>query len=262
MSAGSSGSNQASGLRSPATIARIAGLLWVVCVAGGIYAELFVRGTMIVHGNAAATASAIMAGEPAFRLGFAADLVADMAYLGVTLLLYALLKPAGRVTASIMLGFGLAGSAVMAANLVNLLAPIVLLRADGLSVGVASGLTPLVLLFLRLHGIGYGISIALFAVQVGAIGCLILRSSLFPRIFGVLFLIEAVCNAVSSFGGFLELGWVERLGTYILVPGLPAELGFALWLSVFAIDARRWYAVQAAEEPDRDVRLQAATPVD
>ena len=93
----------------------------------------------------------------------------------------------------------------------------------------------MVLVYLRLHSFGYSISIALFSIQVAAMGLLILRSTFFPRIFGVLFVVEAVCDTISSFGRFLDLGWVERLGGYILVPGLPAEGGFALWLLVVGI---------------------------
>lgn len=219
-------------------------MLWLVSIFAGIYAEIGVRGTMIVHGNPAATAANIVAGERAFRLGFVADLLGDIAYLGATLLLYILLRPVSRTVTLIMAGFGIAGSGVMAANLVNLFAPIILLRSDGLLIGSTSALMPLVILFLKLHTIGYSISIALFSIQVGSIGYLILCSGFFPRIFGLLFIIEAVCNSISSFGGFLALGWVERLGSYILLPGLPAEVGFTFWLLVFGVDARRWCATR------------------
>ncbi len=194
-----------------------------------------------------------------FRVGFAADLIGDMAYLGATLLLYVILIPVGRTMSLIIAGFGIAGSAVMAANLVNLFAPIILLRTVGLSSGAATANTSLVLAFLRIHSLGYNISIALFSVQVAAMGFLIFRSTFFPRVFGVLFLIEAVCNTISSFGGFLDLGWVDRLGTYILLPGLPAEGGFALWLLLVGLNMKRWVALG---EQNATVRFQVATLVD
>ena len=240
-------------LRLPATVARVAGALWLVSVVSGIFAEVFVRGVMIVHGDAVATAVKITAGERMFRVGFVADLIGDVSYLGATLLLTVLLKPVSRAMALVMLGFGLAGSAVMAASLVNLLAPVILLHTIGLSAGAGSVLTPLVLLFLRLHSLGYSVSIALFSVQIGVMGILILRSNLFPHLFGVLFLIEAACNTISSFGDFLDLEWVGRLGTYILLPGLPAEGGFTLWLLVFGVNSLR---STAADEAQRSVRLR------
>ena len=227
----------------PAPIARIAGALWLVSIVAGIYAEVFVRGSMIVHGNAAATASRIMTGEAVFREGIAADLVGDMAYLGATLLLYVLLRPAGRAMPLVMAGFGVAGSAVMAVNLVNLYGPIVLLHTGGHLGNFPTELTPLVLVFVRMHSVGYSISIALFSVQIATMGLVILRSTFFPRLFGLLFIIEAACKFISSFGGFLDIGWVDRLGTYILLPGLLAEGGFTFWLLAFGLNVERWGAV-------------------
>lgn len=72
---------------------KTAGVSWLISGATGIYVEVFVRDAMIVHGNAAASAAKIMAGESTIRAGFAAALVGDMAYLGATLLLKFLLKP-------------------------------------------------------------------------------------------------------------------------------------------------------------------------
>ncbi|MDB5720932.1 MAG: conserved hypothetical rane protein [Alphaproteobacteria bacterium] len=118
-------------LRAPIAMARVAGALWLVSMALGIYAEVFVRGSMIVHGDAAATATKIVGGQAALRTGFVADLVADMAYLGATLLLYGLLRRVNRTLTVVMLGFGLVGSAVMAINLVNLFAPIPSVRRGG-----------------------------------------------------------------------------------------------------------------------------------
>lgn len=228
----------------PRLTARIAGAFWLISVVAGIYAEVFVRGTMIVHGDAAATATRIMAAQPMFRIGFVADLIGDMAYLGTTLLLYRLLKAVNRTVALTMFGFGLAGVAVMAANLINLMAPLILLNGTRLSCGAGWAFAPLVLVYLRLHGFGYAISIALFSVQVAAMGWLILRSRFFPRVFGILFIIEAICDTVSTFGGFLEFGWVERIDSYILLPGLAAEGGFALWLLLIGVDAGQWIIAQ------------------
>ena len=39
---------------SPRFKARIAGLLYLIIIVGGIFAEIFVRGRLVVHGDAAA----------------------------------------------------------------------------------------------------------------------------------------------------------------------------------------------------------------
>src|SRR5712671_439566 len=48
---------------SPRLKARIAGGLYLTIIVGGIFAEIFVRGRLVVHGNAAATAHNIVTHE-------------------------------------------------------------------------------------------------------------------------------------------------------------------------------------------------------
>ncbi len=242
---------------SPMPVARIAGALWLISIIAGIYAEVFVRGSLIVHGDAPATAARIMAAEPLFRLGFAADLVGDMAYTGVSILLYELLRPVSRGVSLMALAFGLTGCAIMAANLVNLFAPLVLFADASALNSLSPERVTLALVFLRLHGQGYSLSIAFFSIQVGALGYLILRSTFLPRILGVLFVIEAMGNLVSSFGGLLAIAWVGRLDSYILLPGLPAEGGMTLWLLVMGVNARKWAATYY-QMSDRDTAQATA----
>jgi len=92
---------------SPLRLARTAGVFYVVTILGGLFAEIFVRGKMIVPNDAAATAQNILASETLFRLGFAADLVGGAAYVVVTLLLYELLKPVNRPVALLSVLFSL-----------------------------------------------------------------------------------------------------------------------------------------------------------
>jgi hypothetical protein len=49
-------------------------LLYLIVILGGIFAEIFVRGRLVVHGDATATAHNILAREVLFRLGFAVEL--------------------------------------------------------------------------------------------------------------------------------------------------------------------------------------------
>ena len=59
---------------SPQAYARIGGVLYLIIIAAGLFAEAFVRSRLIVSADAAATATNILAHETLFRLGIAADL--------------------------------------------------------------------------------------------------------------------------------------------------------------------------------------------
>ena len=65
---------------------RIAGVLWLVVIVAGGW-SFMVPFTMIVRGDAAATAGNILASQQTYRLAFAANLIAGACYMGVTAIL-------------------------------------------------------------------------------------------------------------------------------------------------------------------------------
>jgi len=92
---------------------------------------VLVRSRLIVHGNAAATASGIPASPGLFRAGFLADSLMVLCDVGLAVLLYVLLKPAGRTLALAALFFRLTQTAVIAMNLLNFHAALLLLKGSG-----------------------------------------------------------------------------------------------------------------------------------
>src|ERR1700685_3196333 len=77
---------------SPQLKARIAGGLYLIVIAGGIFAELFVRGRLVVPGDAAATAHNIMAHEFLYRCGFSVELFYLLCNMPLILIFYDLFK--------------------------------------------------------------------------------------------------------------------------------------------------------------------------
>ena len=64
----------------PATLvrqARIAGLCYLMVIAGGLFAEVVVRGSLLVPGDAAATARAIAANQALWRWEVAVHLLQE-----------------------------------------------------------------------------------------------------------------------------------------------------------------------------------------
>ncbi len=221
--------------------ARIAGVLYLIVIAAGIFAEVFVRGTLIVSGDAVATAGNILASELLFRLGFAADLVSVAAYIGVTAILYELLKPVSRTLSLLGAFCGLAGSAIMAVNMLNHFAPLFFLGGAGyLTAFNAEQLQALARVSLRLHGLGYNISMVFFGFHMLFVGWLIVRSSFLPRILGVLLIIAGVCGLIKSFAGFLALALAPQLTPFFMLPSLIGEGGLALWLTLIGVNASNW----------------------
>jgi hypothetical protein len=226
---------------SPRLRARLAGGLWVLVILLGVFAEMFVRATLIVRGDPAASAAAILANEQLFRLSFVADLVGAGAYVAATFLVYDLMKPVNRIVSLFSMLLGLAGSVIMIANLANLLGVLVYLKGGSYlaSFGIEQR-QALALTALKFHSLGYNIAMTVFAAQVLLLGWLILRSTFLPRILGWLFVIEWLCGWVRCLGVFLFPNFPDSLNDYLLMPSLIAEGGFALWLLVMGVNEARW----------------------
>lgn len=77
-------------------IARMAGLFYLIFILLSILVKVLGRSSMIVLGDAAATAQNITASEGLFRLSFMSDLLSAVFFLLAAWALYALLKPVNK----------------------------------------------------------------------------------------------------------------------------------------------------------------------
>ena len=65
----------------------------------GLFSEVFVRASLIVPGDAAATADNILASEGLFRVGFVGDAIVLLSDVAIAVLFYVLLGPVSQTLA-------------------------------------------------------------------------------------------------------------------------------------------------------------------
>src|SRR5919112_5621472 len=109
--------------------ARLAGFLILLIAILSPFSILYLPSTLIVPGDAATTASNVMASEGLFRLGIVGDSVVILLEIVVIAILYALLRPVNRTLALAAAFARLAMTVVMAVNLFNSLG-VLLLSSD------------------------------------------------------------------------------------------------------------------------------------
>ena len=109
--------------RKAVTSLRFLYLLWFVI---GPFSLMYVPTTLIVSGDAAATANNIMANEWLFRMGIAGSLITQIIQILVVLVLYKLLKPVSKNYASLMVAFALVGVPIAMLNTLNQVAALIL----------------------------------------------------------------------------------------------------------------------------------------
>src|SRR5919202_3724750 len=112
---------------SPRQLARMAGALYLINILGGAFATGFVPATLVVSGDAAATAHNIQAHELLYRLGLAAHLVVTVTNVPLAVIFYELFRVVNSRLALLDACFILVATAIEAASLLNQSAPLALL---------------------------------------------------------------------------------------------------------------------------------------
>jgi hypothetical protein len=226
---------------SPRLKARIAGGLWWLCILAGIVGFI-AGGPLIVANDAVATAAKILANESLYRLGFAADLISGLSYVGVTALLYYVLKPVSRSLSLLAAFFGLAGVAIGGVAWVSHLAPLVLLHGDQyLTAFTSSQLQAMSMIALKLQMQVFSIGMVFFGIQCILIGYLVARSTFLPRILGTLLGTGGTCYLIASFANFLLPLVGPRLTPFVFPVAFIGEGALGLWLIVKGVNLQRWY---------------------
>src|SRR5258708_28213320 len=190
---------------------------------------MVVPSSLIVSGDAAATARNIMGSESLISIDIVSALLGSVIAIFYLLILYKLLKPVSKDMAVLMVILGLTGNPIVMLTEFTQLGVLQLLSGpDYLSVFTTAQLQALAYLFLRLHTYGINIAFIFSGLWLLPLVHLVFKSGFLPRILGVLLIIGGFGYLIDVFAGFLFPGSNLSIG---LITGLP-EIMFLLWLLV------------------------------
>ena len=232
---------------SPAVLARIGGVLYLIIIIAGLFGEAFLRDRLIVSGDATATAESIRSAEALWRLGIAGNLVHLSCAVGLALILYILLRPISRSLALLAAFFELVSICIESVSKVFLAVPLLVQGSAGYLASFDAGqLHVLAYLSIRLHGYGFTISLIFFGCACVVLGYLIFRSGYLPRWVGVLMQIAGVCYVTNSFALVLAPAVADRLFPAILIPCFVGEASLCLWLIAKGVNVEKWQSQSIA----------------
>jgi hypothetical protein len=203
---------------------RLTGVLYLFVILFAGFSQGYVRGTIVIPGDAVATANNILQNEGLFRLGLSLDLIAFIIDAIISVLLYQMFKPFGKTLALVSSALRLiAHPAIGSLNLLNhFLAYQVLGGAEFLSVFEPDQLQSLSLLFMNAHQYGYLIAGGFFGLHILLLGILIYKSDTIPNIFGGFLIGSAAGYLIETFGNFNMPGYE---GYTALIVGITAAIG-------------------------------------
>jgi Domain of unknown function (DUF4386) len=228
---------------SPLFGARMAGALWLIVILASIVA-VFAEASLDLHGDPGTLAANVLASASKIRLIFVILFFGKICYIGVTVLLYELLKPVNKSVALFGAFCGLAGLLTGAGGSINLLTALSLLEeARRATEPVASQLRSVVKILLGADGFS-GEDI-FFGCQILSVGYLIVRSYFVPRAIGVLVVLGGLSFLITSFTTLMSPALGARVAPLILPIVALGEGSLALWLLLRGVNVEQWRSTTA-----------------
>ena len=189
----------------PQPYARAAGALYLVIIVFGLWSEVFVRGSLIVAGDADGDGrqhprlGGAVPRELRRRFGDGARAMSRWPCCSIVLL-----RPVNATLALTAAALRLIQTAVIAASLLHQYAALLLLNGAGHAAAFEPDqLYALVVLALDMHGHGYDLGLIFFGASCLVLGFLVARSGYLPRALGWLVMAAGVVYLVGSYTLFL-----------------------------------------------------------
>ncbi|MGD9571426.1 MAG: DUF4386 domain-containing protein [Thermoleophilia bacterium] len=207
--------------------ARLTGIAYLGIVVCGLFAEFFVRMSLVTPGDAIVTAGEIAGSPGLFRAGIGADLLMIGLDVAVAFGLYRLFRPFSRNLALAAAGFRLVQAAILTGNLLNLT------RADDLAGQAAAtgsaGTADRVLQAIETHALVYDIALISFGLSCLVLGRILRTSGVAPRLLALGMTATGCVYLVGSAVAVVAPGLSALIDPFYLV-AIVVEPAFALWL--------------------------------
>jgi hypothetical protein len=228
----------------PNKTARVAGCLYLMLFPLGIFGIIYVPSSLIVLGDAATTASNIMANELLYRLSIVTALTLQIVYIFLALALYKLLNPVDKNNAVLMVILVLVAAPIAMLNELNHVAVLLVLSgSDFLTTFSLDQVQASVPLFLNLHEHGVFIAQIFWGLWLFPMGYLIFKSNFLPLALGILMIIGGFGYLVDSFVYFIFPDFDVTFSEFTFL----GELLLPLWLMFKGVNHEQWenYALKS-----------------
>jgi Domain of unknown function (DUF4386) len=212
--------------------ARAAGFLYLLDVVVTPIRLSYIPDSLIVAGNAAATANSIALHESLFRFGIVSDLFCGVLEIFLVLALYRLFNRVDRKQAVLMVVLGVMTAPIFFLNALNDSAVLMVLNgADVLSAFAKPQRDALVMLFLQMHDQEILAAEVFWGIWLFPLAILIIRSGFLPRFLGFWLIVNGIAWLALSFTGIQLPHYADIVGRYTF-PALLGEVAFMLWILV------------------------------
>ncbi|MFL6595270.1 MAG: DUF4386 domain-containing protein [Chthoniobacterales bacterium] len=212
---------------------RLAALLYFLSCVPAPFALLYVPNTLIVRGDAAATANNIRDAEGLLRAGMGVELYSATVAIFAMFAFYHLFKAVSQKHAMAMMVLFLISIPISYLNLLNDLAALTFARSPAFLAAVfdKAQLDAFVLFFLRLHNQGVILAQIFWGLWLFPFGIAVMRSGFIPRFVGIATIVAGAGYVISSSVSLFLPPSAKGIADLATLLGM-GELAF-LWLLIW-----------------------------
>ncbi|HEY0426906.1 MAG TPA: DUF4386 domain-containing protein [Pyrinomonadaceae bacterium] len=227
--------------KSPQFYARLGGALYLIIIALGIFAQVFVRDKIVVSGDAAATAANLTSMESLWRFGIASEFLAVICTILLAMVYFFLLRPVSKELNLLAALFRLTAIIVQTVSLVYLVTALFpLTNAAFTKAFTPEQLYALTGLAIKSHGYGFSVALLFTGCTFLVHGYLIFKSGYLPRALGVMIQIAGLGYISNGFAIILYPAIANMVFLAIILPVFIGETSLSLWLLIKGVNIPKW----------------------
>ncbi|MCB2197937.1 DUF4386 domain-containing protein [bacterium] len=227
---------------SPGKIARVAGILYLLLFFLGPFSFFYIPSQFHVAGDGVASLAKIVENSALFRGGIISESLIFLTEIVLTVLLYLLLRPAGKGLALVAVIARLMQSGIQGVNLFTSATALNIANGGALFSGLdAAQLGDLTLLALQGHESGVMISQFFFGFHCTVLGILLMRAEFLPKWIGILIFIASFGYLIDAYGYFIAPQYADIYAMIVAIPAVVSELSLTLWLLIKKVDEDIWH---------------------
>src|SRR5215813_8018954 len=210
--------------------ARLAGLLYLLLALAAIYGYFYVSPKIMVSGDIVATARNMVAHESLFRSTIASDVITNVLFVAVVLLLYRLLRQVNESLAKLMVGLVVVAIPVsLLGGALNLTAFAIFKSDPG---SFQSSQVQFAETLMKLRNYSNQMITIFWGLWLLPLGVLVYRSVFIPRVFGILLIINGFGYIVTSLTFILSPGNLATVSKFMFPTYFAGEIPFIFWLLI------------------------------
>ncbi|HET9823725.1 MAG TPA: DUF4386 domain-containing protein [Chitinophagaceae bacterium] len=215
--------------------ARTAGLLYLLFALTAIYGFMYVSPKISLSGGPVATANNVLNHEFLFRTSIASDLITNVLFVIVVLILYRLFRQVNEFLAKLMVGLVMVAIPVVLLGGGLKVIALSIFNGDMLNSFSAQQKFELATTFIRLANYSSRIITIFWGLWLVPLGLLVFRSVFIPRVLGLLLIVNGLGYIIKSLTFILMPQYQATVSRFTFPTYFIGEIPFILWLLIVGV---------------------------